>query len=336
MSAVFVGMPSLPAYGIGNLHATESFPDAAHHELANDQMRTNLRHATHSIRDKRLKVVGELPDWEDLRSAGSATKEAAMADLPALLEQFEANFTARGGIIHWARDAEEANRIVASLVREQDTEEVVKVKSMATEEIGLNDHLAAEGIEAFETDLAELIVQLGHDKPSHILVPAIHKNRSEVREIFLREMPDVDPELTDDPRQLAMAARAHLRRKFLSAKVAISGANFALADTGTLGVVESEGNGRMCLTLPQTLITVMGIEKLLPQADDLEVFMQLLPRSSTGERMNPYTSFWTGVTEDDGPQNVHLVMVDNGRTAALSDRYGRSALHCIRCSACMN
>ncbi|MDN5756583.1 MAG: LUD domain-containing protein, partial [Micrococcaceae bacterium] len=141
MSAVFVGMPSLPAYGIGNLHATESFPDAAHHELANDQMRTNLRHATHSIRDKRLKVVGELPDWEDLRSAGSATKEAAMADLPALLEQFEANFTARGGIIHWARDAEEANRIVASLVREQDTEEVVKVKSMATEEIGLNDHL---------------------------------------------------------------------------------------------------------------------------------------------------------------------------------------------------
>ncbi|MGP5219017.1 MULTISPECIES: lactate utilization protein B [Micrococcaceae] len=336
MSAVFVGMPSLPAYGIGNLHATESFPDAAEHELANGQMRTNLRHATHSIRDKRLKVVGELPDWEDLRSAGSAAKEAAMADLPALLAQFEENFTARGGIIHWARDADEANRIVASLVSEQDTREVVKVKSMATEEIGLNDHLAAEGIEAFETDLAELIVQLGHDKPSHILVPAIHRNRSEVREIFLREMPDVDPDLTDDPRQLAMAARAHLRRKFLSAKVAISGANFAVADTGTLGVVESEGNGRMCLTLPHTLITVMGIEKLLPRAEDLEVFMQLLPRSSTGERMNPYTSFWTGVHADDGPQNVHLVMLDNGRTAALSDRYGRSALHCIRCSACMN
>ncbi|HXD28121.1 MAG TPA: LutB/LldF family L-lactate oxidation iron-sulfur protein [Arthrobacter sp.] len=336
MSQVFVGMPTLPAHGSGNLFATESFPEAAHHELRNGQLRSNLRHATTSIREKRAHVVGELPDWEDLRSAGSATKEAVMAGLPALLEQFEANFTARGGIIHWARDAAEANRIVESLIREQDTDEVVKVKSMATQEIGLNEYLEDRGIHAFETDLAELIVQLGHDKPSHILVPAIHKNRSQIRDIFLKEMQDVDPNLSNDPRELAMAARAHLRRKFLSAKVAISGANFALADTGTLGVVESEGNGRMCLTLPETLITVMGIEKLLPHAEDLEVFMQLLPRSSTGERMNPYTSFWTGVTEDDGPQNVHLVLLDNGRTAALADVHGRSALHCIRCSACMN
>ncbi|MBM6622355.1 iron-sulfur cluster-binding protein [Micrococcaceae bacterium RIT802] len=336
MSQVFVGMPSLPAYGRGNLFATESFPEAAHHELRNDQLRTNLRHATTTIREKRAHVVGELPDWEELRSAGSAIKEAVMADLPAMLEQFEANFTARGGTIHWARDAEEANRIVEGLIREQDTDEVVKVKSMATQEIGLNEYLDERGIKAFETDLAELIVQLGHDKPSHILVPAIHKNRSQIRDIFLKEMKDVDPNLSNDPRELAMAARAHLRRKFLSAKVAISGANFALADTGTLGVVESEGNGRMCLTLPETLITVMGIEKLLPHAEDLEVFMQLLPRSSTGERMNPYTSFWTGESHDDGPQNVHLVMLDNGRTAALADTYGRSALHCIRCSACMN
>jgi L-lactate dehydrogenase complex protein LldF len=212
---------------------------------------------------------------------------------------------------------------------------------MATQEIGLNEALAEAGIEALETDLAELIVQLADDRPSHILVPAIHRNRAEIRRIFLEHMPGVDPDLTDDPRVLAMAARAHLRRAFLSARVAVSGANFAVADTGTLAVVESEGNGRMCLTLPQTLVTVMGIEKVVPAWRDLEVFLQLLPRSSTGERMNPYTSLWTGVhrTPDgdpDGPQAFHLVLLDNGRTATLADPAGRSALHCIRCSACLN
>ena len=336
MSGTFLGMPSLPVFGIGNLHEHEPFPKAARRELGNAQLRANLGHATRTIRDKRLAVVSELPDWEELREAGRAIKESVMARLPELLEQFEANFTARGGTIHWARDAGEANRIVAALIRDQGADEVVKVKSMATQEIGLNEYLEEQGIAAFETDLAELIVQLDHDKPSHILVPAIHKNRSQVRDIFLREMEGVDPELTNEPARLAAAARAHLRRKFLSAKVAVSGANFALADSGTLAVVESEGNGRMCLTLPETLITVMGVEKLLPAWEDLEVFMQLLPRSSTGERMNPYTSLWTGVTPDDGPQNVHLVLLDNGRSAALADEMGRSALHCIRCSACMN
>ena len=207
---------------------------------------------------------------------------------------------------------------------------------MATQEIGLNEYLEEHGIAAVETDLAELIVQLAHDKPSHILVPAIHRNRTEVRDIFLAEMADAPADLTDEPRRLAMAAREHLRRKFLTATVAISGANFGIADTGTLCVVESEGNGRMCLTLPQTLITVMGIEKLLPTFTDLEVFLQLLPRSSTGERMNPYTSLWTGVTPGDGPQDFHLILLDNGRTNALADKVGRAALHCIRCSACLN
>ena len=334
--STYLGMPTLPVYGQGNLNAVESFPTAARRELKNEQLRANLGHATHTIRDKRLRVVGELPDWEDLRDAGSAVKESVMARLPELLEQFEANFTARGGVIHWARNADEANEIVRDLIRAEGVDEVVKVKSMATQEIGLNEYLEEQGIAAYETDLAELIVQLDHDKPSHILVPAIHKNRTQVRDIFLREMPEVDPNLTNEPAKLAEAARAHLRRKFLSAKVAISGANFAIADAGTLAVVESEGNGRMCLTLPETLITVMGVEKLLPTWQDLEVFMQLLPRSSTGERMNPYTSLWTGVTEGDGPQNVHLVLVDNGRSAALADEMGRSALHCIRCSACMN
>ncbi|PND54818.1 (4Fe-4S)-binding protein [Mycobacterium sp. ENV421] len=329
-AARFLGVP-----GIGNLRGSQPFPEAARRELANTQMRRNVGHATRTIRTKRLGAVAECPDWEQLRAAGSALKQDVMARLPELLDQLEANVVARGGVVHWARDAAEANRIVTGLIRETGADEVVKVKSMATQEIGLNEHLAAEGIAAIETDLAELIVQLGHDTPSHILVPAIHRNRAEIREIFAREMPDAG-ELTDEPRVLAMAARAHLRRKFLSAKVAVSGANFAVAETGTLAVVESEGNGRMCVTLPQTLITVMGIEKVVPRFTDLEVFMQLLPRSSTAERMNPYTSMWTGVHPGDGPQAFHLVLLDNGRTAVLGDAVGRAALHCIRCSACLN
>ncbi|MCY1159093.1 MAG: lactate utilization protein [Citricoccus sp.] len=337
MSRTALGMPAVrPVRGQGNLHAETAFPAAARAEMGNTQMRANIRHATHTIRGKRANVVNELPDWQALRSAGSALKESVMANLPELLEQFEANVTARGGTVHWARDAAEANRIITNLVQATGSTEAIKIKSMATAEIDLERHLAEHGITATETDLAELIVQLGHDRSSHILVPAIHKNRHEIREIFLREMTETDESLTSEPRDLAEAARAHLREKFLSTKVAISGANFGVAETGTLTVVESEGNGRMCLTLPETLITVMGIEKLVPTFADLEVYLQLLPRSSTGERMNPYTSMWTGVTPGDGPQDVHVVLLDNGRSAVLSDPAGRSALHCIRCSACLN
>jgi L-lactate dehydrogenase complex protein LldF len=336
VSGIFLGMPVHAPRGVGALRGAEPFPVAARTALANTQLRRNLGHATATIRAKRAAVVSELDDWEELRRAGEAIKTATMTRLDEHLEQLERAFTARGGTVHWARDANEANEVVTRLVQATGEREVVKVKSMATQEIGLNEALEAAGIAAYETDLAELIVQLGHDTPSHILVPAIHRNRSEIREIFLREMAGVDPMLTDEPRMLAMAARAHLRRKFLSAKVGISGANFAVAQTGTLVVLESEGNGRMCLTLPQTLITVMGIEKLVPTWTDLEVFLQLLPRSSTGERMNPYTSTWAGRHEGDGPRDVHLVLVDNGRTATLADEIGRQVLNCIKCSACMN
>jgi L-lactate dehydrogenase complex protein LldF len=331
----FLGLPQAPR-GVGHLRGTEPFPAAARRALGDSQLRANLGRATATIRAKRAAVVGEVPDWEDLRDAGEAIKARTMAGLDGYLEQLEAQVTARGGTVHWARDAIEANQIIAGLVRAAGATEAVKVKSMVTDEIGLNEALAARGIQAVETDLAELIVQLGHDRPSHILVPAIHRNRAEIREIFLREMDGADPGLTDNPAALAEAARLYLRRKFLSARVGISGANFAVAETGTLCVVESEGNGRMCLTLPDTLITVMGIEKVIPAWADLGVFLQLLPRSSTGERMNPYTSMWTGVTPGDGPQDVHLVLLDNGRTAALASAVGRSALHCIRCSACLN
>jgi L-lactate dehydrogenase complex protein LldF len=333
--STFLGMPTASP-GVGHLRGDEPFPVAARRALGNSQLRRNLAKATTTIRAKRARVVGELPDWEQLREAGRSIKAQTLAQLDEYLEQLEREVTARGGTVHWARDAVEANQIVTALVRATGATEVVKVKSIATDEIGLNDALADAGIAAIETDLAELIVQLGHDRPSHILVPAIHRNRAEIRDIFLTEMDDVDPGLTDVPAALAEAARLHLRRKFLSAKVGISGANFAVAETGTLCVVESEGNGRMCLTLPQTLITVMGIEKVIPSWADLGVFLQLLPRSATGERMNPYTSMWTGVTAGDGPQQVHLVLLDNGRTAALADEVGRPALACIRCSACLN
>ncbi|MGH8893735.1 MAG: LutB/LldF family L-lactate oxidation iron-sulfur protein, partial [Actinomycetes bacterium] len=325
---------------VGQLRAEVPFPEAARTALADTQLRRNIGHATRTIRAKRARVAGEVPDWEELRLAGQQLKATTMARLDEHLERLEREVVARGGRVHWARDANEANAIVTRLVRDTGEREVAKVKSMLTQEIGLNEALAAAGITAYETDLAELIVQLGHDRPSHILVPAIHRNRAEIREIFLREMGDAPADLTDDPQQLAMAARAHLRRRFLTAKVGISGANFGVAESGTLLVVESEGNGRMCLTLPETLITVMGIEKVVPTWRDLEVFLQLLPRSSTGERMNPYTSAWTGVHRSndvvDGPRQFHLVLLDNGRTAALADEVGREALHCIKCSACLN
>ncbi|MFF0154537.1 LutB/LldF family L-lactate oxidation iron-sulfur protein [Micromonospora sp. NPDC005203] len=328
--------PVAPATGGGRIRTPLPFPTAAKPAVADTQLRANLHRATRTIRGKRARVVDEVPDWEALRDAGAAIKADVQRRLPELLEQFEASATAAGATVHWARDAAEACRIVVELTRATGADEVVKVKSMATQEIELNEALEAAGIAAYETDLAELIVQLGDDTPSHILVPAIHYNRTQIREIFQRRMPDAPVDLSDEPAALAEVARAHLRRRFLSARVAVSGANFAIADTGTLVVVESEGNGRMCLTLPETLISVVGVEKLLPTFTDLEVFLQLLPRSSTGERMNPYTSMWTGVAPGDGPQAVHVVLVDNGRSAVLADPVGRPALSCIRCSACLN
>ena len=311
-----------------------SFPDAASVALRDSQLRRNLAKATGTIRAKREAVVGELPDWQALRSSGSAVKDAALGSLDEHLARLEAAVVAAGGRVHWANDGNEACAIVAGIASGHGVDEVVKVKSIATDEIKLNDALAAAGIRAVETDLAELIIQLGDDMQSHILVPAIHKNRSEIRDLFAREL-DL-PDLSDAPEALAEAARVHLRRKFLGARMGISGANFAVAETGTVCVVESEGNGRMCTTLPEVLVTVMGIEKLVPAWQDMEVFLQLLPRSSTGERMNPYTSFWTGVRSGDGPQAFHLVLLDNGRTGVLADQVGRQTLRCIRCSACLN
>ncbi|WP_409483392.1 lactate utilization protein B [Arsenicicoccus dermatophilus] len=337
-----------PAPPPGELVDSPAFPHAARRELADPVQRKNLHHAMTTIRTKREHVVAEHAEWEELRLAGEAIKNRTLRHLDHYLLQLEESLTRAGATVHWASDAEEANRIVVDLVRAkvgdqavaERTAEVVKVKSMATQEIEMNEALEAAGIAAWETDLAELIVQLGHDRSSHFLVPAIHRNRAEVREIFRDEMGrygrPAPQDLDTDPAHLAGTARLHLREKFLRAKVAVSGANFAVAETGTLAVVESEGNGRMCLTLPETLISVVGIEKVVPTLEDLEVFLQLLPRSSTAERMNPYTSLWTGPAAGDGPQEMHVVLLDNGRTKVLADDVGRQALRCIRCTACLN
>jgi L-lactate dehydrogenase complex protein LldF len=313
----------------------DDFPTAAKAALANPQLRRNLHVATHTIREKRLRTIAEVEDWEQLREAGRRIKHHAVRHLDHHLQTLEESVIAAGGRVHWAADADEANRIVGDLVDATGAKDVVKVKSLVTDEIRLNEALERRGIAAHETDLAELINQLAGDTSSHILVPAIHRNRAEIRDLFRATLPGTEG-LNDSPAALAEAARLYLRHRFMTARVAISGANFAVAETGTVCVVESEGNGRMCTTLPQTLITVMGIEKVVPRLADLGVMLQLLPRSSTAERMNPYTSLWTGVTPGDGPSEFHLILLDAGRTNALRDITGRQALHCIRCSACLN
>ena len=319
---------------VGETEHAQSFQKAALPLLEDAQLRKNVRHATDVIQRKRGIVVGETPDWQELRTAGSAIKAHTLRYLDQYLLQFEQACTAAGGQVHWASDADDANRIIVGLVQQYSGSEVIKIKTMTSEEIGLNEALEQAGIRAHETDLAEVIVQLGGDKSSHIVAPAVHKNRSQVRQIF-RERMNL-PDLSDDPEELTAAARHYLREKFLQVKIGISGANFLVAETGSVCIVESEGNGRMCLTLPNVLISLAGIEKIIPRFEDLEVFLQLLPRSATGECMNPYNSLWTGVRAGDGPQHFHVVLLDNGRTGILADAESRQTLQCIRCGACLN
>lgn len=328
MSAILPGHPILdPA-------KAPPFPVAALPVLRNPQLRKNVAHAIDVIQGKRNKLVAEKTDWQQLRSAAEAIRDHVLENLGAYLEQFEERCTAAGGHVHWAGDAAEARQIVLDLLRQENANEVIKIKTMTSAEIQLNPFLEAAGIRAYETDLAEIILQLGEGEPSHIVVPALHVNRSQVREIFARRMGIEN--LSDEPRALTAAARTYLREKFLKVPTAIGGANFLIAETGSVAVVESEGNGRMCLTLPRTLITLAGIEKVLPRFQDLEVMLQVLARSATGERMSPYTSLWTGVTPGDGPQRFHVVLLDNRRSAILGKRTERQTLRCIRCGACMN
>ncbi|HEU0121445.1 MAG TPA: LutB/LldF family L-lactate oxidation iron-sulfur protein [Bryobacteraceae bacterium] len=319
---------------VGEAAEALPFPEAAKKMVANSQLRRNVRHATDVIRNKRGKVVGEKEDWQELRAAGNAIKRHTLRHLDYYLQQFEENCTKAGGHVHWAKDADEANRIIVDILAKRAEKEVIKVKTMTSDETRLNVALEKAGITPVETDLADMIVQLGEDKPSHIVVPALHRNRMEIREIFLKKM-GLET-LGYEPQDLAGAARTYLRERFLRVTAGISGANYLVAETGSVCVVESEGNGRMCLSLPDILVTLAGVEKVIPRFEDMEVFLQLLPRSATGERMNPYNSIWTGVTPGDGPREFHVVLMDNGRTKVLADEEARDTLDCIRCGACLN
>jgi L-lactate dehydrogenase complex protein LldF len=312
----------------------DGFPRAAVAALADPQLRRNLRAATHTIRRNRAAAVAELAEWEQLRETAARIKDQALASLDQQLEQLEQSVTAAGGRVHWARDAAEACALIGNLIEARGATEAIKMKSLTTDEIGLDEALERRGIAAWETDLAEMIIQLAHDRPSHIVVPAIHLSRGEIRDLFARtfDLPDLD----DDPVELTAVARRVLRERFMRAQVGITGVNFAVAETGTIALVESEGNGRMCTTLPRTLISIMGIEKVLPRLSDLAVMLRLLPRSAVGARMSSYVTLFTGVHDSDGPEEFHLVLLDNGRIQALADPVGREALRCIRCGACLN
>lgn len=319
---------------VGTAATAPPFPKAAKELLANQQLRKNVRHATEVIRNKRANVVAEMSDWQELRESARGIKGHVLEHLDRYLEEFERNCTKAGGHVHFARDADEANAIVIDIIRKRGGSEIIKIKTMTSDETRLNAALEAAGITPYETDLADMIIQLGRDRPSHLVVPALHKNRHEIRELFVREMKL--GELGEEPKELTQAARRYLREKFLRVPIGFSGANFLVADTGSVCIVESEGNGRMCLTLPKLMISMAGIEKIVPARRDLEVFLQLLPRSATGERMNPYNSIWTGVTPGDGPEEFHVVLLDNGRTAVLADAESRATLTCIRCASCLN
>ena len=311
------------------------FPAAAREALADARLRVNLRNATQTIRARRGAAIAELPDFEELREQARRLKDDALDRLDELLVRFEAAAAAAGAHVHHAADAAEANAVVAGIAHDHGVTELVKMKSLATDEIRLDAALAAAGVEAVETDLAEVIVQLAGDTPSHILVPAVHYSRGQIRDIFARTIAR-GREISDDPGELAEVSRLYLRERFLRAGMGVTGGNVAVAETGTVCVVENEGNGRMVTTLPRVLVSVVGIEKVVPTLKDLGLLLRLLPRSATGERMSSYVSLLSGTTPGDGPREYHIVLLDNGRRNALADPVGRQALRCIRCSACLN
>lgn len=316
--------------------SSETFDQNAKAALADSHLRGALKNATSLFGERRKAAAASLPNWEDLRSEARAIKDEVLSHLDRYLEEFVGNAESRGAKIHWARDAAEANSIVCGLATERKARTVVKSKSMTTEETHLNDALEAAGMQVVETDLGEYIIQLAEEPPSHIIAPAIHKTRGQIAELFNTEL---GMPLTDDVARLTSTARATLRDRFAAADVGISGVNFAIAETGTIVIVENEGNIRLTTSLPRIHIAVMGIEKVLPHFADLDVFLKLLPRSGTGQRLTTYQSYITGTKrhpDDEGPEELHIVLLDNGRSRMLAHPVTRQSLACIRCGACLN
>ncbi len=305
--------------------------------LDDDQLRKNLRKAMDILVDKRRAVFPDTAYLEQLRSAGNAIKRRALKQLPRLLEQLEANCTKNGIQVHWAEDTAQANGIVLDILHRHDAHNIVKGKSMVSEEMHLNRFLEANDIEAIETDLGEFIIQLNHETPSHIIVPAIHKNKDEVAAIFHDKIPDTP--YTENVEELTAIARRVLRKRFASAKIGLSGVNFAIAETGTLLLVENEGNGRMCTTAPEVHVAVMGLEKVIEKLSDVPPLLRLLTGSATGQVITTYVNMISSPrkpAEKDGPKAVHLVILDNGRSRMLADPEFRQTLLCIRCGTCLN
>jgi L-lactate dehydrogenase complex protein LldF len=305
--------------------------------LANGRVRANIRRAMDGLVIKRLAAFPDTEELARLRDQGLAIRANALEHLPSLLEELERNCQANGIRVHWAETAEQGNRIVLDILRRHEARMLIKGKSMVSEEMGLNEFLEEQGIEAVETDLGEFILQLAEERPSHIIAPAIHKDRYQIAELFAARFPDIP--YSEEIDELTAAARRVMREKFRGATAGLSGVNFAVAETGTLCLVENEGNGRMCTTVPDVHIAVTGIEKVIARLDQVPPLLTLLTRSATGQPITTYFNMISGPRregEKDGPTEVHLVLLDNGRSRIFGDPELKATLRCIRCGACMN
>ena len=312
-----------------------TFSGRAGRALGDERMRAAVARGTGIMLERRQEAIAQLANADELRDAAAAIRAATLQRLPELLERWSDSLGALGGHVHWASDAAEATAIVAGIVQRRGARVIAKGKSMISEEIHLNTVLERAGAEVVETDLGEFIQQLAHEPPSHIVAPAMHKDRFEIAELLSADRgAPVSPEIDAE----ASYARRRLRQAFLDAGVGITGVNFAVAATGSICLIENEGNGRMCSSLPPTHIALMGLERIVADFDELDVMLNLLARSATGQALTVYTNIITGPRrpgEIDGPEEFHVVVLDGGRSAALGTEFS-AALHCIRCGACLN
>ncbi len=315
---------------------TDGFKDRVDKGINNEFMRMAVAGAQERLRTRRLDAAEELGNWEDWRSLGEEIRQHTLENLDYYLQQLSENVVKRGGHVFFAQTAEEANEYISNVVKKKNAKKIVKSKSMVTEEINMNAALESLGCEVIETDLGEYILQVDdHDPPSHIVAPALHKNKEQIRDVFEEKLAY---KKSSKPEELALHAREMLRKEFLSADVGITGCNFGIAESGSISLVTNEGNARLATTLPKTQITVMGMERIVPTYEEFEVLVSLLTRSAVGQRLTSYITTLTGPKQPgdvDGPEEFHLVIVDNGRSNILGSEF-QSVLQCIRCAACVN